>query len=105
MATQKDIRASLEKQLKDRGADVLHFQALLDDYMFFYCMQRKMQADIRKRGTTIRAKSAAGKEYDKENPSVKQAAMYNKQMLAILKDLGLTTESCRPSDDSGGDLG
>lgn len=105
MATQKEIRESLEKQLRDRGADVLHFRALLDDYIFFYAMQKKMQADIRKRGMVITATSAAGKKYDKENPSVKQAAMYNQRMLAILKELGLTTDSCRPPDDDGGDLG
>lgn len=105
MATKTDIRKSLEKQLRDRGADVLHFQALLDDYIFFYSMQKKMQADIRKRGLVIEATSASGKKYDKENPSVKQAALYNQRMLAILKELDLTTDSCRPPDDDGGDLG
>lgn len=105
MATQKQIRMSLEQQLRDRGADVLHFQALLDDYMFFYSMQRKMQADIRKRGLEIDAISAAGKPYKKENPSVKQAALYNQRMMAILKELGITTDNCRPPDDDGGGLG
>ena len=103
--TMQQIRDSLEEQLRDRGADVLHFQALLDDYMFFYKMQKRMQSDIRTRGTTVKAISASGKEYDKENPSIKQAALYNQRMLAILKDLGLTTDNCRPPDDDGGDLG
>lgn len=105
MATKKEIRASLEAQLRDRGADVLHFQALLDDYIFFYTMQKRMQADIRKRGLEIEATSATGKKYVKDNPSVKQAAMYNQRMMAILKDLGLTTDTCRPPADSDGDLG
>lgn len=105
MATKKEIRESLEKQLRDRGADVLHFQALLDDYIFFYTMQKRMQADIRKRGLEIKATSATGKEYVKDNPSVKQSAMYNQRMLAILKELGLTTDTCRPPADSDGDLG
>lgn len=105
MATKRDIRDSLEAQLRDRGADVLHFQALLDDYVYFYTMQRKMQADVRRRGLTVKAISASGNEYDKENPSIKLAAMYNQRMLAILKELDLTTESCRPPDSSGGDLG
>lgn len=103
--SQRDIRNSLEQQLRDKGADVLHFQALLDDYMFFYAMLKKMKSDIRKRGLEIEAISSTGKAYTKDNPSVKQAAMYNQRMMAILKDLGLTTESCRPPDDSGGDLG
>lgn len=103
--TQREIRDSLEQQLRDQGADVLHFQALLDDYMFFYKMLRKMQSDIRKNGATIKAVSAAGKEYDKENPAIKQAALYSKQMLQILREMGLTTGNCRPPGDDGGDLG
>lgn len=98
------LRESLEKQLKDRGADVFHFQALLDNYIFFYEIERKLQSDIKKNGTTIEAVSAAGKKYNKENPAVKQAAMYNQQMLRILKEMGITTDTCRPPDDAGGDL-
>lgn len=105
MATQKEIRRSLEQQLRDKGADVLHFQALLDDYMFFYKMQKRMQADINKNGTVIKSVSAAGKTYDRENPAIKQAALYNQRMLGILRELGLTTDNCRPPDDDGGDLG
>lgn len=103
-ATQSQIRASLEAQLRDRGADVLHFQALLDDYMFYYRMHKHMQADIRKNGTLVEAVSAAGKSYMKENPAIKQAALYSKQMLCILRELGLTTDNCRPTSDEGCDL-
>lgn len=103
--TQRDIRKSLEQQLRDKGADVLHFQALLDDYIFFFATLKKLQADIRKRGLEVEAISSTGKKYTKENPSVKLAPMYNQRMMAILKDLGLTTEHCLPPDDSGGDLG
>ena len=63
---EKEIRASLEKQLKDCGADLLHYQELLDDYIFFFGMERKMQAAVKKQGLTVTAVSAAGKEYDKE---------------------------------------
>lgn len=102
--TQKDIRASLEAQLRDRGADVLHFQALLDDYIFYYRMHKHMQADIRKNGTLVETVSAAGKTYMKENPAVKQAALYSKQMLCILRELGLTTDNCRPVNEESCDL-
>ena len=43
--------------------------------------------------------------FDKENPAIKQAALYSKQMLQILREMGLTTSSCRPPDDDGGGLG
>lgn len=103
--TLTEIRDSLEKQLRDMGADVCHFQAMLDDYICFYKTMKKLKTDIQKNGTTIKAVSAAGKEYDKENPAIKQAAMCNQTMRAILKDMGITTSSCRPPDDDGGGLG
>ena len=53
---------------------------------------------------TVKAKSAAGKEYDKENPAIKAAALYSKQKLAILRELGLTTDTVPPVDESGGNL-
>ena len=101
---EKEIRASLEKQLKDCGADLLHYQELLDDYIFFFGMERKMQAAVKKQGLTVTAVSAAGKEYDKENPAIKAAALYSKQKLAILRELGLTTDTVPPVDESGGNL-
>nr|DAO75007.1 MAG TPA: terminase small subunit [Caudoviricetes sp.] len=103
---EKEIRASLEKQLKDCGADLLHYQELLDDYVFFFGMERKMQAAVKKQGLTVTAVSAAGKEYDKENPAIKAAALYNQRMLHILREMGLTTATCRPPEtDGSGDLG
>ena len=94
------------KQLKDCGADLLHYQELLDDYIFFFGMERKMQAAVKKQGLTVTAVSAAGKEYDKENPAIKAAALYNQRMLHILREMGLTTATCRPPEtDGSGDLG
>ena len=92
MANAKKIRESLIKQLKDKGANVEHFTSLIDDYMWYWKQEKEMQKDIKRRGFTFTAISASGNEYDKENPSVKNALMYNKQKLAILKELGLTTE-------------
>lgn len=100
----KEVEDSLRKQLKDRGADTAHFAALLDDYMFYYKQEKKMQAEVRKRGIMVKATSAAGKEYEKENPAIKAAAMYNKQKLAILREMGLTTATVPPPDESGGSL-
>lgn len=55
---------------------------------------------------TVTAVSAAGKEYDKENPAIKAAALYNQRMLHILREMGLTTATCRPPEtDGSGDLG
>lgn len=101
--TASDVRASLQRQLQERGAKTPHFLALIDDYMFYYQQEKKMQAAVKK-GLTVKAKSAAGKEYDKENPAIKAAALYSKQKLAILRELGLTTDTVPPVDESGGNL-
>lgn len=101
--TASDVRASLRRQLQERGAETPHFLALIDDYMFYYQQEKKMQAAVKK-GLTVKAKSAAGKEYDKENPAIKAAALYSKQKLAILRELGLTTDTVLPVDESGGNL-
>lgn len=94
----KAIRESLKAQLEHKGADVEHFEILIDDYCFYCDQEEKMQKDIEKNGIIIKnAVSSAGKIYDKENPCVKLATVYNKQKLAILKQLELTT------DNVGGD--
>lgn len=102
--TAAEVRESLIRQLEDRGANVEHFAALIDDYIFYYKQEKKLQADVRKNGMTIKATSAAGHVYDKENPAIKAAAMCNKQKLAILRELDLTTETVPPPDESGGNL-
>ena len=88
MASAKKIRSSLEQQLRARSADVELYRSLVDDYIWFWKQEREMQADIRKRGRVYDAVSAAGKGYEKENPSVKNALLYSKQMVAILGALG-----------------
>lgn len=99
MATAKQIRESLIKQLVDKGANVEHFKSLVDDYIWYWNQERAMQKDIKEKGRSYTATSAAGKEYEKDNPSVKNATIYNKQKLSILKELGLTTDNVKIDDD------
>lgn len=99
MASSKKIKESLIKQIEAKGANVEHFLSLVDDYVWYWTQEKEMQKDIKKKGHTYPALSASGKEYEKENPSVKNALMYNKQKLAILKELGLTTENVMSDDD------
>lgn len=88
-----NIKDSLIDQLVKKGADVDCFRDQIDSYIFYTQMERKMQTDIRKNGLSYKAISATGKEYMKDNPSVKNAVMYNKQRLAILAQLGLTIKT------------
>lgn len=95
----KQVREDLVAQLRAMGADVLAFKDLIDRYMFYRDMEIKLQKDIANRGLEFEAKSATGKIYMKENPSVKNAVMYNKQCLAILNQLGLNTKTIEPNPE------
>ena len=93
MANAKEIKKSLMQQLQAKGTDVPLYQSKIEEYMWFYRQFRQMQTDIGKRGRTYETMSAAGKEYEKENPSVKDALLYSRQMVAILGALGLDTKT------------
>lgn len=93
--TQAEIRKSLIAQLAEKGADVSHYLSLIDDYMYYQQQEKAMQTDIRKNGRMIKCTSAAGKLYDTENPAIKEAVLYNRQKLMILKALGLEVEGCK----------
>ena len=86
------------QQLKEKNADVEHFISLVDDYVWYYEQEKAMQEDIKKRGLSYRTISSQGKEYLKDNPSIKNAVMYNKQKLAILKEMQLTTANVIKTD-------
>ena len=99
MTSATKIKNSLIQQLKNRGADVEHFLALIDDYIWYYNQEKAMQKDIKTKGMSYKAISASGKEYEKENPSIKNAVMYNKEKLAILKQLELSTTNVGSDED------
>lgn len=93
------VRDSLIEQLRRKGADVDCFKDQVDSYIFFTKQEREMQKDIKKNGLSYEAVSATGKLYVKDNPSVKNALLYNKQRLAILNQLGLNIDKVETEDD------
>lgn len=97
--TAAEIRESLILQLKAKGADVAHFEDLVDTYMDYFAIVKKMKADIKKRGMTYTTTSSVGKEYEKDNPNGKLLPTYTRSMLQILKDLNLTTDEAVVEED------
>ncbi len=93
MASLASIKKSLIEQLEKKGADVDAFRDLIDTYMYYTKLERQMQKDIKKKGLSYEAVSATGKTYIKDNPNVKNAIACNKQRLAILAQLDLTTKT------------
>lgn len=86
------IKSSLIKQLRAKGAETAHFLDIIDDYMEFYDTKKALQEDIKERGVSYKTLSANGFEITKQNQSVKDMVTVEKQMLSILKELGLTTD-------------
>lgn len=99
MTSARKIKESLIEQLENKGAKVEYFLVLIDDYIWYYNEEKAMQKDIKIRGRSYKTTSSTGYEIDKENPSTKNALMYNKQKLAILKQLELTTKNVISDDD------
>jgi hypothetical protein len=107
MASAAKVKKSLIKQIEIKGAKVEIYTSLVDDYMWLWKQERAMQKDIEEKGRTYKSTSAAGKEYEKENPSVKNALLYSKQMVSILAALGLSTQTVitgNAKDDNPDDL-
>ena len=88
--SKKQVREDLIAQLKAMGADVLVFKDLIDRYMFYRDLEIKMQRDIANRGLEFEARSATGTIYMKENPSVKNAVIYNCSASQSLTSSALT---------------
>ena len=58
--------------------------------------------DIEVRGITYKDLSSTGVLMQKNNPSVKELVMINRQMMSILKELGLNTSNT--GDGEGDEL-
>ncbi len=88
------------KQLKAQNANVEHYVDLVDNYLKLWDIEKKLLADIKKRGITYKDKSSVGVDIWKNNPSIKEAMAVNRQMLQILRELNLTTENAGGDDES-----
>lgn len=88
------IKESLIKQLEVKGANVPHFYDLICDYMALYDTKKMLQKDIKERGVSYETYSANGKtKIIKQNQSVKDLVAVEKQMMSMLKEMGLTTDA------------
>lgn len=94
------IRKSLTEQLNEMGAKVAHFEDLINDYLALYDVKNQLIKDIKDRGVTYTDYSAAGVAMQKNNPSTKDLVSVNRQMLAILKDLGVSTTNIKKPEDN-----
>lgn len=93
------VKESLINQLVQMGTNIPFFEDLIEDYMRLWDVKNELQKDIKKRGVVYKDVSSVGVEMMKNNPSTKELAMVNRQMLSTLKELGLSTDKCRIEED------
>lgn len=80
----KRVEKSLRQQLVSKGADVDLFKNLIDDYMGLWDLKEMYFRDVQENGLRVDGK---------ENTSPKQIPIVNRQMLAILKQMDITTDN------------
>lgn len=103
--TKKRIKESLLKQLQLMGATADFYSDLINDYMSFWDIKVALIKDIKKRGVTYTDYSSVGVEMQKNNPSTKELVVVNKQMMSVLKDLGMNEPKLiAAAGDDGSDL-
>lgn len=95
----EEIKKSLLSQLKSINASLNHYEDLINDYMELWDVKKALSKDIKNRGVTYKDFSSVGIEMQKNNPSVKELVMVNKQMLSLLKELGLSTDKVHDAED------
>lgn len=87
----KEIRKNLIMQLKNKGADIELFRDQIDDYMALWDLKEELIRDIIETG--LRTPDG------KDNASPKQLPIVNRQMLALLKVMGIGTDSVVTGDE------
>lgn len=85
------IRDDLFEQLESQGKHGKFFEDLVDDYIYFYKLKKKLKEDIKKNGLRVKMRNGNGIECEKPNESIQNLLKTNTQMLKILQDLELKT--------------
>lgn len=98
----ENVKRSLIEQLENKGAGIDVFRDMINDYMTMWDEKEALKEDMKDRGLRYGVVSGNGFEIEKDNPSYKIFPLVNKQMLMLLKQMGLTTEDVReniPDDE------
>jgi len=90
----KRVEKSLKQQLVSKGADVEIFKNMIDDYMRLWDLKEMYFQDVKENGLRVDGK---------ENTSPKQIPIVNRQMLAILKQMDITTDNVVREDGEDND--
>lgn len=87
--TQKQVKASLLEQLRLQNKTSEFYEDLVNDYMAYWSLKKKLTADINKKGLRYKVINGNGIEVEKPNESVTNLPKITTAMLKILNDLNL----------------
>ena len=87
--TEKEIRSSLLEQLRLQNKTSEFYQDLVNDYIAYWKIKKKLISDIKKYGIRYKALNGNGFEVEKPNESVTNLPKITTTMLKILNDLNL----------------
>lgn len=89
--TREAVKKALISQLEKKGADAACYISLIEDYMSLWEVKEELKKDLDDRGAVCQCFDKFGNEVWKNNLSARDFVMVNKQMLSVLKELGLDT--------------
>lgn len=90
------IRDDLLAQLKCQEKNGKYYDDLVNDYIYYLEMKRKLKEDIRTKGLRYQTTNAAGKTIEKSNESIVNLTKITTLMLKILSDLKLNEPLIHP---------
>lgn len=87
--TKKQMEESLNKQLKLQGKTSDFYKDLVQDYLYYWSLKKKLIKDIKDNGIRYSAVNGNGIKVEKPNESVLNLIKTTTTMLKILSDLNL----------------
>lgn len=102
--TQKDVKMSLIRQLELRGMSAEFYMDLVNDYIYYWSLKKKLIADIKSKGLRYKTVNGNGMTAEKANESVVNLQKTTATMLKILADLKLKEPTPEPENQTDGYL-
>lgn len=102
--TQKDVKMSLIRQLELRGMSAEFYMDLVNDYIYYWSLKKKLIADIKSKGLRYETVNGNGMTVEKANESVANLQKTTVTMLKILADMKLKEPVPEPENPTDGYL-
>ncbi|WP_330585783.1 P27 family phage terminase small subunit [Coprococcus comes] len=98
------MKESLIRQLELRGMKAEFYMDMIDDYVYYWSLKKKLITDIRAKGLRYETINGNGVTVEKANESVVNLQKTTATMLKILADLKLKEPVPEPENPTDGYL-